>query len=66
MTMATPVRGSISLGLAYSFGGLVHYHYGREHGSRVGRPSSGEVAESSTSRSTGSRKRETLGLEWAF
>jgi hypothetical protein len=30
------------------------------------RHGAGEVAESSTLRSTGSRRRETLGLAWAF
>ena len=32
MTTATLLKESISLGLAYSFSGLVHYHRGREHG----------------------------------
>ena len=29
----TLVKESISLELAYSFRGLVHYHHGRKHGS---------------------------------
>jgi hypothetical protein len=33
MTMATLIKESILLGLAYSFRGLVHYHHGRKHGS---------------------------------
>lgn len=32
----------------------------------MGRQNAGEIAESSISRPTGSRERETLGLEWAF
>ena len=32
MTMSTLIKENISLGLAYSFRGLVHYHYGGEHG----------------------------------
>jgi hypothetical protein len=30
--IATLIKGNISLGLAYSFRGLVHYHHGGEHG----------------------------------
>ena len=33
MTTATLIKENISLGLAYSFRGLVHYHHGRKHGS---------------------------------
>jgi hypothetical protein len=33
MAMATLVKDGISLRLAYSFRGLVHYHQGRKHGS---------------------------------
>ena len=32
MTMATLIKESISLGLAYSFRGLVHYHHGKKYG----------------------------------
>jgi hypothetical protein len=32
MTMETLIKGNISLGLAYSFRCLVHYHHGRKHG----------------------------------
>lgn len=41
------IKESISLGLAYRFGGLVHYHRGREHGStQAGGHGAGEIAES--------------------
>jgi hypothetical protein len=33
MAKVTLVKESISLELAYSFRGLVHYHHGRKHGS---------------------------------
>jgi len=33
---------------------------------QTGRHTAGEVAGNATSRSTGSKKRETLGLAWAF
>ena len=33
MTKTTFIRDNISLGLAYRFRGLVHYHYDRKHGS---------------------------------
>jgi hypothetical protein len=33
MTKATLIKENIELGLAYSFGGLVHYHHGGKHGS---------------------------------
>jgi hypothetical protein len=33
MTKATPIKDSISMGLAYTFCGSVHYHQGRKHGS---------------------------------
>ena len=47
------------LRLGYRFRGLVHY----QHGGQSGRHVAGEVAESSTSRSAGSRKTATgLGL----
>jgi hypothetical protein len=32
MTTATLIKENISLGLAYSFRGLVHYHHERKHG----------------------------------
>ena len=32
MVTATRIKANISLGLAYRFGGLVHYHHGRKHG----------------------------------
>jgi hypothetical protein len=32
MTTATLIKASISLGLAYTFGGLVQYLQGRKHG----------------------------------
>ena len=31
MTMATLIKKNISLGLAYSFSGLVYYQHGRKH-----------------------------------
>jgi hypothetical protein len=37
MTKATFIKENISLGLAYSFEGSVHYHHGRKHGSCAGR-----------------------------
>ena len=33
MTMATLINENISLGLAYSFRGFVHYHHGEKHDS---------------------------------
>ena len=33
MNMATLVKDNVSLGLAYSFRGSVHYHRGGKHGS---------------------------------
>jgi hypothetical protein len=30
--MATLIKENVSLELAYSFRGLVHYHHGRKHG----------------------------------
>ena len=33
MTKATLIKANISLGLAYSFRGSVHYHHVRKHGS---------------------------------
>jgi hypothetical protein len=32
MTKTPLIKESISLGLAYSFRGLVRYHHGRKHG----------------------------------
>jgi hypothetical protein len=37
MTKATLTKESISLELAYSFRGLVHYRHGRKHGSMQAR-----------------------------
>jgi hypothetical protein len=34
VTKATLIKESISLGLAYSFRGSVHYHHGLEYGSK--------------------------------
>jgi hypothetical protein len=34
MIKATSYKESISLGLAYSFRGPVHYHHGEKHGNR--------------------------------
>jgi len=33
MAKATLTKDNISLGLVYSFSGLVHYHHGRKQGS---------------------------------
>lgn len=33
MITGTLIKENILLGLAYSFGGLVHYHHGMKHGS---------------------------------
>lgn len=32
MTIASLIKEDISFGLAYSFRGLIHYHFGRSHG----------------------------------
>jgi hypothetical protein len=34
MAMATPIKENISLELAYSFGGLAHFHQCRKHDSK--------------------------------
>lgn len=45
--MIKTIKESISLGLAYRFGGLVHCHRGRELGStQAGGHGAGEIAES--------------------
>jgi hypothetical protein len=56
MTMAVLAKGNISSGLAYSFGGSIHYHHeeARQH---TGRHGAREEAESSISQSAGNRKR---------
>jgi len=67
MTKST-LRKDISLAaLAYSFRGLTLYCHGRKQGSAQA-PVMVEkrLRVSSTSGFTGSRKRETLGLEWAL
>ena len=33
MTKATLIKDNISLGMVYSFRGLVHYHHSKKHGS---------------------------------
>ena len=33
MIKATLIKANISLGLAYCFRGLIHYHHSRKHGS---------------------------------
>ena len=48
------------IGTGLQFRGLVHYCHGRKQGGIIDGHGSGEVAESSTSGSAGSRKRETL------
>jgi hypothetical protein len=57
MTMATLIKESIYLGLAYSFRDLVHcqssWQETQQHGGRQG---AGEGADSFTSRSAGSRR----------
>ena len=45
-------KGEHLTGTGLQLSGLVHYQHGRQHGS------AGEVAENSTSRLVGSRKRE--------
>lgn len=64
--MTVLIEKGIYLGLAYSFRGLVHCYHAREHWQYTGRHGAGEAAESSTYKSSGSRKRKTLGLSWAF
>jgi hypothetical protein len=64
MTTASLTKESISLG---HFRGLVHYHHGGEHGGTQAHViDTGEVAESSTSGSAVSWKREDTGCGWAF
>lgn len=62
MTMETLRKESLYLRLAYSFKGLAHYPHDEEHGGTQ----ADMVAESCSSRSKGSKKREALGLELAF
>ena len=63
MTVATLIKGDFSLGLAYSFRGLVRYHRGGVHGDNAGRHGAGEGSENATYRNTDSRK----GLpHWAW
>lgn len=59
MTLAA-LKDSIKLRFSYIFRILVHIHHDREYVS-MQVDGAGEVNESSTSRSTGSRRRETLG-----
>jgi hypothetical protein len=64
MTKATlMIKESIYLELAYSFKDLVYQCHVGNHG-RTDRYRAGEVAENSTSGSTGSRRREILDLSW--
>jgi hypothetical protein len=58
MTKATLIKENISLGLAYRFRGLVHYHHGGECGVLQTNIHAGEGAESFTSWLTGNKKRE--------
>lgn len=55
MTKAAVIKDSITLRLAYSFRGLVHYPHDREHGCIQ----SDMIAENSTFGFEGSRKRDT-------
>ena len=63
MTTAILIKESIYLEIAHSLRGFVHLHPGRESGGRHGVR---EVAESSTVRSIGNKKKKPLGLSWAF
>ena len=66
MTKATLLKENISLGLAYSFRGSVHYHHGGMHGGwQAGRHGAGEGAERSISGSTGRRKRQRAAFSLA-
>ena len=61
MTKAPLIKENISLGLAYSFRVLVHFHHGRETWQSIwqsvfSRHGAGEGTESSTSRWAGSSK----------
>jgi hypothetical protein len=47
MTTTTLIKETISLKLAYSFGGSIHFHYGRKQQQDT-RQGAGEGAESST------------------
>lgn len=65
--MATLIKESLELGLAYSFRGSAHSHHSKKHGSmKANMVLDGGAAESSTPESTGVRKSQTLSLEWAF
>jgi hypothetical protein len=59
-------RYLIGRGLAYNHRGLVNYHHGGKHGQHPGRHGNGEIAESSTPRSSDRRKGETLGVSLAL
>ena len=63
--MTTTHNKTFETGLQFRY--LVHYCHGGKHGvSHAGKQKTGEVAESFTSESTGSRKREKLGLPRAL
>lgn len=63
MTMAILIEGKHLIGgFAYIFTRLLHCHSGEKLGGTQASRHAGEAAESSTSGSTGSRKRKTPGL----
>jgi len=63
MNTAALINGDISLGLAYRFRGLVHYHHGRKHN---GTQADTMLEKSSTSGLAGSRRTcEPLALPGA-
>jgi hypothetical protein len=56
-------KGKHLIRAASEFRELVSYHHGGKEASReAGRHGSGDIAESSTSRMAGNKKRKTLGL----
>lgn len=61
MTVATLLKESFELGLAYNFRGLGHCYHDWNVWRHTGRHGAGEVAESSPSRSIGG-ERETLSF----
>jgi hypothetical protein len=69
MTEATLIKANISLGLAYSFRGSVHYHHDRKQGSRhagegAERISAGETVSSALGWSLNTRRPQCLPTQW--
>ena len=66
MTTTPFVKEDIKLGIGYNFRDLVHFHNGWGAWQHVNKHAAGEVAESSSPRSTGSWRRTTLGMALIF